>query len=90
VQAVLRITQIAPPEVTLKIEGRVTGEAVDVLEQECHSQIDDGNCVRLDFADVDSVDQQAVSMLRRLADRCVRIEHAPPFVAALLGEGPLQ
>jgi len=90
VQAVLRITQIAPPEVTLKIEGRIAGEAVAVLEQECNSRIDDGNCVRLDFADVDSVDEHAVEVLRRLADHCVRIEHASPFVAALLGEGPLQ
>ncbi len=81
-----RITQTAPPEITLKIEGRIAGEAVAVLEQECLTRIDGGNCVQLDFADVDSVDRRGLAMLRRLVAACVRIVHAPPFIAALLGD----
>ena len=81
---VLRITQTAPPEVTLKIEGRIAGDAVALLENECRTQMTGGHCLQLDFSDVATVDPQGVVMLRRLRDACVRIVHAPPFIAALL------
>ena len=81
---VFRITQTAPPEVTLKIEGRITVEAVAVLEHECRTQMSGGHCLQLDFADVATVDPQGAAMLRRLRDACVQIVHAPPFIAALL------
>ena len=69
---------------TLKIEGRIAGDAVAILENECRTQMTGGHCLQLDFTDVATVDPQGVVMLRRLRDACVRIVHAPPFIAALL------
>lgn len=84
----LRITRVAelPPQITLKVEGRIQGDAVSLLERECREQLDGGRRVQLDFADVAAIDRRGIAMLRELPiDRC-EIVHAAPFLGALLGQ----
>jgi len=83
---VLRITQViaTPSFVTLKVEGRITSELVEVLRRECLHWIETGRQVRLDFAEVSLVDHAGAAMLRGLPQRRVEILHALPFVSALL------
>ncbi|NIM51726.1 MAG: hypothetical protein GTN78_25780 [Gemmatimonadales bacterium] len=84
----LRITPLAeaPPRVTLKVEGRIAGEGVRVLEGECSGWIDRGYYVELDFAEVASVDHAGVVMLQQLPRSNVEIVNALPFIEALLAE----
>jgi ABC-type transporter Mla MlaB component len=88
---VLRITRLAelPPQITLKVEGRIQGDAVGLLEQECREQIDGGRRVQLDFADVAAIDRHGIAMLRGLRSDQLEIVRAAPFLGALLGEKEL-
>ncbi len=87
----LRITRVAelPPQITLKVEGRIQGDAVDLLERECLQQIGGGRRVQLDFAEVASIDRQGLAMLRGLQGERLEIVHAAPFLGALLGKKEL-
>ncbi len=84
----LRITRLAelPPQITLKVEGRIQGDAVSLLEQECREQIDVGRRVQLDFADVAAIDRHGIAMLRELPSDQFEVVHAAPFLGALLGQ----
>lgn len=84
---VLRVTQVICTAwlVTLKVEGRIAAEWVEVLERECLCWIETGRRVRLDFAAVSTIDHAGVTMLRRFPARLVKIVNAAPFIGALLG-----
>lgn len=84
----LRITRLAelPPQITLRVEGRLQGDAVGLLERECREQIDGGRRVQLDFADVAAIDRHGIAMLRGLPSDRFEIVHAAPFLGALLGQ----
>ncbi len=84
----LRITRLAelPPQITLKVEGRIQGDAVSLLERECREQIDGGRRVQLDFADVAVIDRHGIAMLRELPSDQFEVVHAAPFLGALLGQ----
>ena len=86
---VLRITLVGltASVVTLKVEGRVAADWVQVLEDECLRHTDDGRDVQLDFAEVSMVDCDGVAMLRRLARSRVEIVQASELIRALLAEG---
>lgn len=84
----LRITQVSrtPLLVTLKVEGRVAAEWVQVLERECEQETSGGRAVRLDVADVSMIDCDGVAMLRGVTRSRVEIVNASPFIKALLAE----
>ena len=84
----LRITRLAelPPQITLRVEGRIQGDAVGLLERECREQINGGRRVQLDFADVAAIDRHGIAMLRRLPSDQFEIVRAAPFLGALLGQ----
>ena len=83
---VLRITQVISTAslVTLKVEGRIAAEWVEVLERECLRWLETGRRVDLDFAEVSTIDHSGVAMLRRFPGRLVKIVNAAPFISALL------
>ncbi len=85
---VLRVTQVTCTAslVTLKVEGRIAAEWVEVLERECVRWLETGRQVRLDFAEVSAVDHAGVAMLRRFPARLVKIVNAAPFISALLAQ----
>lgn len=84
----LRITRIAqsPLEFTLKVQGRIVSEWIDVLEQETMSLIEAGRTVRLDFSEVTFVSRRGQAMLRRLPAGRLRIVNCSPLIEQALGE----
>jgi hypothetical protein len=84
----LRITQVrlTASVVTLKVEGRVAADWVQVLEEECRRHTGDGRDVQLDFTEVSMVACDGIAMLRRLTHSRIEIVKAPPLIRALLAE----
>jgi len=85
----LRITKVAdgPGAVTLKVEGRIVSDWVQVLERECLEGLRKKREVVLDFVDVAFVDGRGVRMLKRLKTRAVRIVNASALLQDLLRGG---
>ena len=84
----LRITQVSltASVVTLKVEGRVASDWVQVLEEECRRHTGDGRDVQLDFTEVSMIDCDGIAMLRRLTRSRVAIVKASPLIRALLAD----
>ena len=78
----LRIVMTGPdPPVTVKIEGRLTGEEAAELRRVCAGI--DGWPV-LDLTDLQSADREGVSVLRELRAKGVRLIGASPYIQILL------
>jgi ABC-type transporter Mla MlaB component len=87
---VLRITREKETHlgVTLRLEGRVTGEWAALLERECSDRLRSGDSVRLDLAGVTFVDRSGVEVLERLSHAGVEVRHpSEPVASVLEGEG---
>jgi len=82
----LRITPTTTsgPSITLRLEGKITADWVDVLEKECRALIRKRKRVRLDFLDVSYMGFDGVEMLRNLPIGTVTIVNAPEFITDLL------
>lgn len=80
----LRISKKKTAEgVRLIVEGKVVGEWVEVLSQECQSLMGKKQSVLLDLSRVSFVDQDGAALLKRLADRNVPFVHCPALIAEL-------
>ena len=70
----LRISKVIdqnPSGVTLKLEGRLATEWVELFEGECLQCLKVKRKVRLDFSDVTFVDDNGLKMLRSIAAKDV-------------------
>ncbi len=85
----LRMTKILEDEfsVTLKVEGRIMSEGVDVLELECLKWLDQKEKVQLDCSAVSYIDGRGVEVLNSMAQNNIRIERCPGFIQDLLSCG---
>ena len=81
-------TQEHPHQVTLKAEGQLVAEWVDLLEAECLELASGERQVLLDLGDVSYLDHRAVEILRRLTNGRISIVNCSPLVADLLAEDP--
>lgn len=79
-------TQERPLQVTLKAEGRMVAEWVDLLEAECRELATGERRVLLDLADVSYVDRRGIEMLRKLTDGRISIVNCSPLLEELLAE----
>ncbi len=84
----LRLTRTEehPHQVTLKAEGRIVAEWVDLLEAECLELVSAERQVLLDLADVSYLDRHAVEILRELTNGRISIVNCSPLVEELLAE----
>jgi hypothetical protein len=84
---VLRITRLpdAAAGPRLKVEGRLIGEWVSLLEAELE-RVSGAPGLELDLAAVDFANASGIRLLRAAAARGVRVVAASPFLAKLLGE----
>ena len=83
----ITLTESTAAMSTLKLEGRVTGAAVDELRRQCEALgSPETRCVSLDLADVSFIDHQGLDLFRVLGRRNVAVTHCSPFVAELLKE----
>ena len=86
----LRITVVESSEstVTLRVEGRITGSAVEELRTACevHTSADEVQ-LSLELADVSFADAAGILLLKELGSRGVGLIRANPFMAKQLNEG---
>ncbi len=71
--------------VHVKVEGRVVGDWVPVLDQACGSCLSQRQRVILDFSDVTFIDRRGVELLKAILGERVQIMGASLLVQALLG-----
>ena len=69
---------------TLLIEGKVVGEAVDELNSCCDQALAEGRRLTLDVAGVSFIDRKGVALFHRLAARHVSVVNCSAFVAEQL------
>lgn len=67
--------------VTLRLDGRLTGQWVKLLQGTCEARLETGARVVIDLTNVSFVDREGLTVLRGLADRRVEILNALPFIA---------
>lgn len=71
----------------LKVEGRLSGDGVALLEGELAEALRTTSSLSLDLAAVDFASLQATEMLRASTGRGVRVIACSPFLAELLVTG---
>ena len=71
-------------DVTLGLDGEVTGPWVDVLRSSCDVALGRGARLTLDLSHVSFADAGGIALLRSLTDRQVRLVNASPFLAELM------
>lgn len=69
------------PDVTLWLDGDVTGRWVECLRGSCDVALRSGARLTLDLGHVSFADSEGIVLLRSLTDRQVRLVNASPFVA---------
>ena len=74
--------------VTLKLEGKIKSDWVNILERECRTLISQKKSVLLDFSDVNYIDHSGVEMMRKLPNGRVTIVNASDFITDLLQREP--
>lgn len=86
----LRITRTEDslPAITFRLEGRIAGEWVAVLEEESRRTLGEGREVVLDCAEVTFIDADGREMLRQMMCERVRLVHVSPLLASLLVGDP--
>lgn len=81
----LRITRIdGDTGVCLKVEGRLTGEWVTLLESELEKAARDTRALTLDLGSVDFASMQGADLLMAARARGVRLNACSPYVSDLL------
>jgi anti-anti-sigma regulatory factor len=86
---VLRISRIAQESagLCLKVEGRLSGNSVALLEQELADAARATPLLSLDLIGVDFASLQATELLRAATARGVRVVACSPFLSNLLLPG---
>lgn len=83
----ITVTDSTPSTRTLKLEGRVTGAAVDELRRQCEPLASQElRCLLLDLAGVSFIDAHGLDLFRALDRHNVALTRCSPFVAELLKE----
>lgn len=84
----LRLTRTTPnpDEVVVILEGRLYGEWVELLEDECEQLRRTERRVLVDLASVSYVDRRGARLLRELPRRGVALVNCPPLVDEMVRE----
>ena len=79
----LKITRtvLSRNELTLQLDGRVTGRWVDLLRESAHSALEEeGVRLNVDLKNVYFIDCEGIALLKSLINRGVQLVNAPLFV----------
>jgi len=84
--AMMKVTHVAEDEesVTLKIEGRIAGEWIDVLKEECLLYLEKKARLMLDFSEVSYIDDSGVKALKAMDRKRISLIGASLFLSGLL------
>ena len=79
----LKITTVASSnrETTLQLDGRLTGQWVELLRESAESELAGGLGLILDWANICFIDCEGIALIKSLIGRGVRHVNAPLFVA---------
>lgn len=79
----LKITRavLSEKEVTLQLDGRITGQWVELLKDTAESVLRDGISLNVDLTNISFVDCEGIALIRNLIQRGVRHLNPPLFVA---------
>jgi anti-anti-sigma regulatory factor len=75
----LRITRAANGEVVIKLSGRMGAENLGELEKVINAEAN-GRRIILDLQDLNLVDQDAVSFLRRCEADSIQLKNCPAYI----------
>ena len=78
----LKITRavLSKQEITLQLDGRVTGQWVELLRESAESVLDEGLKLTVDLKNIYFIDCDGIALLKSLIDRGVEPLNAPLFV----------
>ena len=79
----LKITRVGSldQEVTLQLDGRMSGPWVELLRQSAESVLAEGARLTLDLHNIYFIDSEGVALIKALKDHGVRDVNASLFVA---------
>ncbi len=79
----LKITRtvVSEKEITLQLDGRVSGQWVELLRETAESALDAGMTLFMDLKNITFIDCDGIALIRNLIERGVRHANAPLFVA---------
>ena len=79
----LKITRVGTlnQEVTLRLDGRVTGPWVELLRTSAESVVKVGMRLTLDLENICYVDCEGVGLIKNLINRGILVKNVPFFVA---------
>ena len=78
----LKITRVvlSEKEITLQLDGRVSGQWIGLLRETAESALDEGMTLCVDLKNISFIDCEGIDLMRNLIERGVRHENAPLFV----------
>jgi ABC-type transporter Mla MlaB component len=79
----LKITRVvsSKKETTLQLDGRVTGQWVELLRDTVESALNEGLMLNVDLTNISFIDCEGIALIRNLIQRGVRHLNPPLFVA---------
>ena len=82
----LKITRAASSqqEITLQLDGRVTGQWIDLLRESAESVLEEGMRLTLDLENICFIDCEGLALIKSLLGQGVQQLNAPLFVAEQL------
>jgi len=85
----LKVTKVASSnsEITLRLDGRVTGQWVELLRESTDSVLEEGMLLTLDFENICFIDCEGIVLIKSLIGRGARQVNAPLFIAEQISNG---
>jgi anti-anti-sigma factor len=82
----LKITRVkeSKKEITLQLDGRVTGPWIELLRESVESVLEEGLQLTLDLKNICFIDCEGLALIKNLMSRRVQQVNAPLFVAEQL------
>ena len=68
-------------EITLQLDGRVTGQWAELLRDSAESVLDEGLTLNVDLKNISFIDCEGIAVIKILIRRGARDINAPLFVA---------
>jgi anti-anti-sigma regulatory factor len=78
----LKITRVvsSKQEITLHLDGRVTGQWVGLLRESAEAVLEDGMRLTFDLENICFIDCEGIGVIKSLINRGARYANAPLFV----------
>ena len=79
----LKITRagLSKQEITLQLDGRLTGQWVELLRESSKSVLDQGARLNIDLKNISYIDCEGIALIKDLIQRGVHYINPPLFVA---------